>query len=172
MESFWPRLRQTLRNPSALQAVSTLAVVAAILAAVFGPTLVRRTVDAYREVKDRRPVFAAPIETHINPWLHLQARRMKAATQPYQWRAVSFRHGPCHPDNTRQLPSAKYGPSVIEACSRLDDIQARYAADCAEVDGCAIPQAALSEIDEVVQRLDDTFGEAGLVEPYSRDEEE
>lgn len=149
-----------------------MAVVAAILAAVFGPTVVRRGIESYRALKERRPVFAPPIETQINPWLQLQARRMVAATQPYEWRAVSFRHGPCHPDNTRQLPHAAFRAAVIEACAGLDDIQARYVGDCLAIDECVIPEAALEEIGGVVTRLNEVFGEAGLVEPYTRTEEE
>ena len=166
------RLRQTLRNPSVPQVLAVMAVVAAILGAVFGPSAVRRAMESYSELKERRPTFAPPIEVQINPWLQLQARRMMDATRPHEWRAVSFRHGPCHPDNTRQLPNPQFSVAVVEACARLEDIQVRYAGDCATAGECAIPDAARGEIREVVELLNEAFGQAGLVEPYTRTEEE
>ena len=149
-----------------------MAAAAAVLVAVFGPSVARRGIENYRTLKERRPVFAGPIETQIYPWLQLQARRMTEATQPYEWRAVSFRHGPCHPDNTVQLPNAVFRAAVIEACAGLDDIQTRYVGACFAIDECVIPEAALEEIGGVAARLDEVFGEAGLVEPYTRPGEE
>lgn len=149
-----------------------MAVAAAMLVAVFGPSVARRGIENYRALKERRPVFAGPIETQIYPWLQLQARRMTEATQPHQWRAVSFRHGPCHPDNTIQLPNAVFRAAVIEACAGLDDIQARYVGACFATDECVIPEIALEEIGGVVTRLNEVFAQAGLVEPYTRTEEE
>jgi len=149
-----------------------MAIVVAVLGAVFGPGAVRRGMESYRELKEQRPVFAPPIETQINPWLQLQVRRMMNATQPHEWRAVSFRYGPCYPGNTEQLPTPEFRSAVIEACARLDGIQMRYVGDCAAIDECAIPEAARGELREVARFLNDAFGQAGLVEPYQRTEEE
>jgi len=165
-------LWQTLRNPTVPQTLLVIAAVVVVVGAVCAPAWVRRGVESYRELKERRPVFAPPIETMINPWLQLQARRMMNATQPHEWRAVSFRHGPCFPENTAQLPNEEFRIPVIEACARLDDIQARYVADCAAMGECAIPESAITEIEGVVDFLNEAFRKAGLVEPYTRTEEE
>ena len=155
-----------------VQIIAVAALVLVVIGAVIGPHVVRQTTESLRELREREPIFAPPIEVSINPWLQLQARRMMNATRPHEWRAVSFAYGPCFPENTAQLPNEQYRDAIIEACALLDGIQTRYAADCVTVDGCAIPEQARVEIRGALDVLDEVFLQAGLVEPYTRTEEE
>lgn len=167
------RLRQTLRNPSVPVTILLVFLVLAIPAAIFGPGTVRRASEGYGEAQRLRsnPPIASVPGTWINPFLRDKAARMMNATSPIEWRAVSFQTGPCHPENLSQLPKDKWSAAIVTSCGRLNDIQLRYAADCAETGACVIPPKARQELQGVVDYLINEFEDAGLVVPYSTQEQ-
>lgn len=167
------RLRQTLRNPSVPVTILLVLLALVIPAAFFGPGIVRRASEGYRETQRLRaspPIAPAP-GTWINPFLRDKAERMMHATSPMDWRAVNFQTGPCHPENLSQLPDDKWSAAIVTSCGRLDDIQRAYAADCAETDACALPDKARQELQRVIDYLVAEFDDAGVVVPYSTQEQ-
>jgi hypothetical protein len=167
------RLRQSLRNPTVPVIILLTVLALAIPAAIFGPGVVRRGTEGYRETQRLRgnpPIAPAP-GTWINPFLRDKAERMMNATSPIDWRAVSFQTGPCHPGNLSLLPKDKWSEAIVTSCGRLNDIQLHYAADCAETGACAIPMKARQELQGVIDYLIAEFEDAGLVVPYSTQEQ-
>ncbi|MEX0761977.1 MAG: hypothetical protein WD333_06020 [Dehalococcoidia bacterium] len=169
------RLRRELRNPSMPMAILMLVVVIAIPSAIFGPGIVRQGIDGYQEkerLSERGSGGDVTTASWINPWLKNQTDRMISAERPVEWRGVSFQTGPCNPINLSQLPPGKYAEAVAAACHDLDDIQLRYAGDCATTNECNIPPAAQDELRAVINRLFTEFGDAGDVTPYNTGEQE
>jgi hypothetical protein len=166
---FW----RSLRNPSWLTVTTVILLILAIPAATLGPRIFKRGAEGIRTARELRanpPIAPAP-GTWINPWLRDKATRMIEATSPIEWRGVSFQTGPCHPENLSQLPKDKWSAAIVTSCNRLDDIQVRYAADCASTGSCFIPAKAKEELQGVIDYLVAEFADAGLVVPYSTGEQ-
>ena len=167
------RLRRHLRNPTWLTITVLVLLVLAVPAGVLGPRVVRRASKGFAHIQERKanpPIASAP-GTWINPWLRDQAARMTNAVEPADWRAVSFQTGPCHPDNLSQLPKDKWSAAIMTACGRMNDIQMRYAGDCAATGECAIPAAAKVELQGVTDYLISEYADSGLVAPYRTQEQ-
>ncbi len=105
----------------------------------------------------------------IYPFLRRQAVRMQQADVPIEWRAISFKNGPCLPDHMTQLPPGKYSYAVETACINLDKIQTKYSADCAQTSDCDIPDRAVEELQLVLDRLKVAFSDANMVQMVTDD---
>jgi hypothetical protein len=167
------RLRRALRNPSIPVTVWTIVAVIAVLAAIFGPGLVRSATENIREQRRlHSPPIIAPIAgAQINPWLRNNARRLMDATTPIEWRGVNFQSGSCYAENLSLLPKDKWSAAIIEACHRLDGIQARYESSCVSADACLVPAEAKRELQAVIDYLVAAYADAGYVLPYQVEEQ-
>ncbi len=162
-----------MRNPNWLTVTAMVLLVLAIPLAVFGPGVIHSASAGLDQIKERKahpPIASAP-GTWISPWLRNQATRMMNAAEPTDWRAVSFQTGPCHPGNLEQLPQEKWSTSIVTACGRMNDIQLRYAGDCAATGECVIPSKAKEELQAVTDYLIAEFADSGLVVPYKVEEQ-
>ncbi len=167
------RIRRHLRNPNWLTVTALALLALAIPLSVLGPRIVRRASEGFAQIQERKanPPIASVPGTWINPWLRDQATRMTNAVEPAGWRAVSFQTGPCHPENLVQLPKDKWSAAIVTACGRMNDIQLRYAGDCAATGECAIPATAKDELQGVIDYLVAEFADSGLVIPYRTEEQ-
>jgi hypothetical protein len=166
------RIRRAVRNPSIPLTVWTIVAVFIVLAAIFGPGLVR---TASKNIRTQRQLHTPPITSpiagaQINPWLRNNASRLMGATTPIEWRGVNFQSGPCYAENLSLLPKDKWSAAIVEGCHRLDGIQARYASSCASVDACVVPAEAKQELQAVIDYLVAEYADAGFVVPYKVEE--
>jgi hypothetical protein len=106
----------------------------------------------------------------IYPFLRRQAQRMQEADVPGEWRSVSFKTGACLPEHMSQLPVGKYAYAIETACTTLDEIQMKYAIDCAQTRACNIPDQAVLDLQIVLDRLRVAFSDANLVQPVTDDQ--
>jgi hypothetical protein len=166
------RVRRHLRNPSIITILLIVLVVLAIPSAIAYPRVSSVAKENWSDVQHLRERHFVNITaaSWIYPHLRLQATRMQNAEIPVQWRPVSFKSGPCLPDNLSQIPVGKYAYAIKSACISLDDIQMTYAGDCAQTSQCNIPEQAVIELQQVLDRLQVAFSDANLVDPYPDDD--
>ena len=173
------RLRRELRNPSLITVVIIVLGAITILLAPFAPgwsSTARDSFEARAEDKARLESSlvsaSAIVASQIAPWMAVQARNMIAAEGPLDWKAVSFKRGPCDPENLSQLPGGKYADAITQACGSFHEIQLRYSGDCFIASTCDVPEAAKSEITMTLNSVWDAFSDAGFVLPYPETEQQ
>lgn len=163
-------LRQSVRNPSAPQVIVglilVLFVVIGIPLIVYWPSISHQARQGYTQLqRSRQPALALPPEVNLRAWLVEQAHTMATATQPYQWHPANFQYGPCTPVNLEQFRNPDLRAALTQGCHDLDQIQQKYASDCAHTDECHVPQTARVELQQVIANLTTPF--AGLSTPTS-----
>ena len=172
MTIFPADMRQRVRNPSIKMIAGIIIFLVAIAGGILGPTVIKDGIENYQEIRSNQKFeFADPIESWIRPWMVLQANEMLSAERPEQWRPHNFVFGPCSADNTRQLPTRELREAIVYSCGELARVQASHAAECPSTNQCLISEGAKEEIRAVVAVLDQAFGDAGLVLPYTTDEQ-
>jgi len=169
--SFRSRLRRHLRNPPLRTVILIAFIVTAIPVGIAYPKVSSVARENWSDVQQsrQRQFVNVTAASWIFPYLRRQAVRMQNADVPIEWRGVSFKNGACFAENLDQLPVGKYGYAIRTACESLDTIQTTYAADCAETSACSIPDKAVAEIQDVLDRLTVAFSDANLVQPYPDD---
>ena len=140
-------------------------IVLAIPTAFFYPSVSSNARENWRQ----RQFVNVTAASWIFPYLRRQAERMQTADVPAEWRGVSFTNGACFAEHMDQLPVGKYTYAIKNACETLHTIQMSYAADCAETSACNIPEQAVVELQDVLERLRVAFSDANLVQPYPDD---
>ena len=173
------RLRRELRNPSLTTVVFIVLGTLTILLAPFAPgwsSTARDSFEARAEDKARLEKslvsISVVVPSQIVPWMAVQARNMIAAEGPIDWKAVSFKRGPCDPENLAQLPGGKYTVAITQACGSFHEIQQRYSGNCFIASACDVPEAAKSEITKTMNSVWDSFSDAGFVLPYTTTEQQ
>ncbi|MCH8911808.1 MAG: hypothetical protein IH867_13870 [Chloroflexi bacterium] len=154
-------------------------VATAIVLAPFAPGWVSTTQESFGAMAEQRErneagisSIGAIVPSQIAPWMAVQARTMIAAEGPLEWKAVSFKRGPCDAGNLSQLPVSKYSNAIVQACSSFDEIQQRYSGDCFIAADCNVTEVAKTEIVQTMNIVWDAFSDAGFVLPYSNDEQQ
>lgn len=173
------RFKRELRNPSMIT-VGLIALAAlTIVLAPFASSWISTTqagFEAMAKQKERNAAnkssLEASVPSQIAPWIAAQARTMTEAQGPLEWKVVSFKSGPCAPENLAQLPAGKYSSAIAQACGSLDDIQQRYSRDCFLATTCDVPELAKTEITGAMDVVWEAFSDAGFVMPYSETEQQ
>ena len=162
------RFKRDLRRPSPLSIGGSAAVVALIVAAIFGPGWFKTTTESIGAVTevhdlDRASTLAEDdLEAHqIIPWMDTQTQKMINAVGPLDWNVVNFRFGPCDPENLGAMSAGALVESITDACASLADIQGRYARDCFLATTCNVLESAKSEINDVMTLLWPAQADAG-----------
>ncbi len=170
--SFRGRVRKHLRNPPMRTVLLVLFVIVAISAVLVYPKVSGVAEDNWSDVQRARERHFVNVTaaSWIYPFLRRQAERMQQADVPVEWRGVSFKNGPCFPEHMTQLPTGKYAYAIETACTSLDEIQMRYAPDCAQTSACNIPEQAVVELQIVLDRLKVAFSDANLVQHSTDDQ--
>lgn len=177
-ESLQARFRRELRNPSMLTVVLIVVVVAAIPLAIFAPGWVETTRQSFEDrnaadaLRDSQLISSSVlVPSQIAPWMLDRIEVMESADSPARWNQTSFTEGPCNSRNLSQLPAGQFSTAIVEGCGDLAQIQADHASECRSIQVCNISDTALARLDGVRINLLEAFSEAGLVIPYSREEE-
>lgn len=170
--SFRGRVRKHLRNPPMRTIFLIALIVIAIPVAIVYPKVSGMAQENWSNVQQARERHFVNVTaaSWIAPYLRRQAKRMQEADVPNEWHSISFRHGPCLPDHMTQLPAGKYAYAIENACATLDEIQVRYASECAQTRACNIPEEAIVDLEIVLDRLKIAFSDANLVQPVSGDQ--
>jgi len=156
--------RQRLRNPSVRFVVTVLVVSLLVIGGALGPFVYSRGKVGYTALRKLEEVqFREPPETWIRPWLVNKIEIMRTAEMAHQWYPTDFVHEACAEEWIGILPNEKYQLAIRSACSDLRRIQADYAWACTG-DGCAVPNEAKSELDEVERALNKAY-EGALTPP-------
>ena len=173
------RFKRELRNPSMITVGLIALAAVSIVLAPFASSWISTTQEGFAALakqKERNEAnkssLEASVPSQIAPWIAAQARTMTEARGPLEWKVVSFRSGPCDPENLAQLPVGKYSAAIAQACGSLDDIQQRYSGDCFLATTCDVPELAKTEIAGVIDIVWDAFSDAGFVTPYSETEQQ
>tara|TARA_A100001037_G_scaffold306657_1_gene353720 strand:+ start:6332 stop:6952 length:621 start_codon:yes stop_codon:yes gene_type:complete len=170
-QSFRARARRHLRNPP----MRTIALIVFAIVAIPSILIYPRVSGIANEnwsnlqLARERHFVNVTAASWIYPFLRRQAHRMQEAELPNEWRSVSFQHGPCLPSHMDQLPVGKYSYAIEQACLRLDEIQMKYAADCATTADCNIREEAVLDLQVVLDRLRVAFSDANLA-PLTSDD--
>jgi len=172
------RLRRELRNPSMLTIAIIVVVVSTIIFAPFAPGWISTTQSSFKSIAKTKEIneaslnsLGAIVPSQIAPWLASQVNTMKNAEGPLDWQVVSFRSGPCAPENLVQLPDSKYSTSVASACHELDEIQQLYSGKCFLATDCNVPDVAKERLTGAMDSVWEAFSDAGFVLPYSENEQ-
>ncbi len=169
---FRANMRKHLRNPPMRTVLLLLIIVLAIPTAIIYPKVSEVAQENWGDVQQARErhFINVTAASWIFPYLRRQAVRMQEADVPAEWRSVSFTNGPCFPGNLVQLPGGKYAYAIETACANLDKIQIKYAVDCAQTSACNISEAAVFDLQVVLDRLKVAFSDANLVQPVTDDQ--
>lgn len=170
--SFRGRVRKHLRNPPMRTVFLIVFIVFAIPLAIVYPKVSNVAKENWSDVQlsRERHFVNVTAASWIYPFLRRQVQRMQEADVPAEWRGMSFTNGPCLPEHMSQLPTGKYAYAIETACMNLDEIQMKYALDCAQTSACNIPEQALVELQIVLDRLKVAFSDANLVQPATDDQ--
>lgn len=163
-DSAFARFRRQLRNPSLLTfVVLTLAALAVpVLILLPGFYSGARENIRYFTTEFTVNIFElqVAVPSNIVPYLRQRMEIMRNAAGPSEWNGVSFESGPCNLDNLTELPEGKYADAVAVACQRIYTVQTTYGASCATASSCAVPVAAVAELDEIEAELLLEFSDA------------
>lgn len=129
----------------------------------------RNASDALRESQLISSNVLVP--SQIAPWMLDRIEIMERADSPAAWNRTSFTEGPCNTENLANLPEGPFADAIGVSCTDMQTIQTEFSSDCRSVQVCEISDAALARLDVVRVELLDAFADAGLVIPYTRDEE-
>jgi hypothetical protein len=166
------RLRKHLRNPPMRTVFLIVFIVFAIPIVIAYPRVSNVAQENWSSVQQSRERHFVNVTaaSWIYPFLRRQVHKMMEADVPGEWRSVSFRNGPCLPEHMTQLPPGKYAYAIETACVTLDEIQTKYAPDCAQTSACSIPEEAIVDLQIVLDRLKVAFSDANLVLPPTDDQ--
>ncbi len=166
------RLRRELRNPSLITIAIIVLLVLAIPAAIILPGLISTAstnlaerAEQRRQRVERLLPEAVVLPAQVTPWLFSRIRIMQQATTTSEWFAADFTEGSCNPANLAQFPTGKYTTAIFRACSDLNRIREKYAANCT-VESCEVPRTAIIELDGAAIRLVEAFSDANFALPY------
>jgi len=169
------RFKRELRNPSALTVLLIILAVFAVVLGPFVPSWVNTTQDSFDAIaktKERNESslksIGVIVPAQIAPWMSSQVDTMIDAEGPLDWQVVSFRSGPCKPENLAQLPDSKYSTSIATACNEIDDIQQLYSGSCFRASDCNVPDKAKEELRVAIGKVWDAFADAGFVLSYEQ----
>ena len=170
--SFKGRLRKHLRNPPMRSVFLIVLLVFAIPVAIAYPKVSNVAQENWSDVQQARERHFVNVTaaSWIYPFLRRQAVRMQEADVPAEWLSVRFTNGPCLAEHMTQLPGGKYAYAIESACGLLDEIQMKYAPECTQTSACNIPEAAVVELQIVLDRLKVAFSDANLVQPATDDQ--
>jgi hypothetical protein len=170
--SFKGRLRKHLRNPPMRTVFLIVVLVFVIPVAIAYSKVSNVAQEKWRDVQQARDRHFVKVTaaSWIYPFLKRQAIRMQETDVPAEWLSVRFTNGACLPEHMAQLPGGKYAYAIESACGLLDEIQVKYALDCAQTSACNIPGEAVIELQIVLDRLKIAFSDANLVQPVTDDQ--
>lgn len=167
------RFRRELRNPSMMTIILIVVVVSVVIFGPFVPGWVSTTQGSFEAIAKTKDInessmksLGAIVPSQIAPWMSTQVNTMIAAEGPLDWQVVSFRQGPCDPENLVQLPDSKYSTAIATACNDIDDIQQLYSGKCFLASDCNVPDEAVTELKLAMDRVWEAFSDAGFVLPY------
>ena len=173
------RFKRELRNPSMVTVILIGLAITTVVLAPFAPGWVSTAQHSFEAMSEQDALNEAGLSTigavvpsQIAPWLATQARTMTEAQGPLEWKAVSFKRGPCDAGNLSQLPVSKYSNAIAQACSSFDEIQQRYSGDCFIASDCNVPEVATAEIMQTMDQVWEAFSDAGFVLPYTEVEQQ